>query len=39
MGVYRKVRIRFIPYSRTPGTVCMREEIYGCLWEGKDQVY
>ncbi|XP_064615973.1 discoidin domain-containing receptor 2-like isoform X2 [Liolophura sinensis] len=25
-------RIRFIPYSRHPRTVCMRVEIYGCRW-------
>ncbi|XP_053381062.1 discoidin domain-containing receptor 2-like isoform X2 [Mercenaria mercenaria] len=26
-------RIRFIPYSKTMRTVCMRVEIYGCLWK------
>ena len=26
-------RIRFIPYSQHPRTVCMRVEIYGCIWE------
>ncbi|XP_059166256.1 discoidin domain-containing receptor 2-like isoform X2 [Physella acuta] len=25
-------RIRFIPYSESPRTVCMRVEMYGCLW-------
>ncbi|KAL3871837.1 hypothetical protein ACJMK2_039809 [Sinanodonta woodiana] len=25
-------RIRFIPYSRYPRTVCMRVEVYGCPW-------
>ncbi|KAL3871573.1 hypothetical protein ACJMK2_039564 [Sinanodonta woodiana] len=25
-------RIRFIPYSRHPRTVCMRVEVYGCPW-------
>ena len=29
-------RIRFIPYSKHPRTVCMRVEIYGCKWEGKE---
>ncbi|XP_073975548.1 discoidin domain-containing receptor 2-like isoform X3 [Rhodnius prolixus] len=26
-------KVRFIPYSEHPRTVCMRVEIYGCLWE------
>ncbi|XP_052224230.1 discoidin domain-containing receptor 2-like [Dreissena polymorpha] len=26
-------RVRFIPYSKTLRTVCMRVEIYGCKWE------
>lgn len=26
-------RIRFIPYSEHPRTVCMRVEMYGCKWE------
>ncbi|KAK7504484.1 hypothetical protein BaRGS_00004350, partial [Batillaria attramentaria] len=26
-------RIRFIPYSQHPRTVCMRVEMYGCEWE------
>ncbi|XP_020292195.1 uncharacterized protein LOC109858901 [Pseudomyrmex gracilis] len=25
-------RVRFIPYSQHPRTVCMRVEIYGCAW-------
>lgn len=25
-------RVRFIPYSKTPRTVCMRVELYGCTW-------
>ncbi|KAK0063350.1 discoidin domain-containing receptor 2 [Biomphalaria pfeifferi] len=25
-------RIRFIPYSESPRTVCMRVEMYGCNW-------
>ncbi|CAG5136400.1 unnamed protein product, partial [Candidula unifasciata] len=25
-------RIRFIPYSESPRTVCMRVEMYGCTW-------
>ena len=28
-------RIRFIPYSQHPRTVCMRVEMYGCEWKGK----
>lgn len=28
-------RVRFIPYSEHPRTVCMRVEIYGCPWERK----
>ncbi|KAJ1523648.1 hypothetical protein ONE63_001491 [Megalurothrips usitatus] len=26
-------RVRFIPYSEYPRTVCMRVELYGCPWE------
>ncbi|KAK3781338.1 hypothetical protein RRG08_018964 [Elysia crispata] len=26
-------KIRFIPYSDLPRTVCMRVEMYGCVWE------
>ncbi|XP_024084780.1 discoidin domain-containing receptor 2-like [Cimex lectularius] len=26
-------KVRFIPYSEHPRTVCMRVEIYGCPWE------
>ncbi|XP_044587943.1 discoidin domain-containing receptor 2-like isoform X3 [Cotesia glomerata] len=26
-------RVRFVPYSQHPRTVCMRVEIYGCMWE------
>ncbi|XP_060568276.1 discoidin domain-containing receptor 2-like [Ruditapes philippinarum] len=26
-------RIRFIPYSKTLRTVCMRVELYGCIWQ------
>ncbi|XP_014476729.1 PREDICTED: discoidin domain-containing receptor 2-like isoform X1 [Dinoponera quadriceps] len=25
-------RVRFVPYSQHPRTVCMRVEIYGCIW-------
>ncbi|EZA62255.1 Discoidin domain-containing receptor [Ooceraea biroi] len=25
-------RVRFVPYSQHPRTVCMRVEIYGCVW-------
>ena len=28
-------KIRFIPYSDLPRTVCMRVEMYGCKWEGE----
>jgi len=27
-------RVRFIPYCRTPRTVCLRVEMYGCPWTG-----
>ncbi|KAJ8668389.1 hypothetical protein QAD02_010052 [Eretmocerus hayati] len=26
-------RVRFLPYSQHPRTVCMRVEIYGCVWD------
>ncbi|XP_063925525.1 epithelial discoidin domain-containing receptor 1-like isoform X2 [Zophobas morio] len=26
-------KVRFIPYSEHPRTVCMRVELYGCSWE------
>ncbi|XP_074028100.1 discoidin domain-containing receptor 2 isoform X2 [Leptinotarsa decemlineata] len=26
-------KVRFIPYSEHPRTVCMRVELYGCAWE------
>ena len=26
-------RIRFIPYSKTRRTVCLRVELYGCLFQ------
>ncbi|XP_039287429.1 discoidin domain-containing receptor 2 [Nilaparvata lugens] len=26
-------KVRFIPYSQHPRTVCMRVELYGCSWE------
>ena len=29
-------KVRFIPYSTRPKTVCMRVELHGCTWEGKD---
>lgn len=28
-------KVRFIPYSEHPRTVCMRVELYGCTWERK----
>lgn len=31
-------RVRFIPYSEHPRTVCMRVELYGCSWERKYQL-
>ena len=27
-------RVRFVPYSSHPRTVCMRVELYGCPWTG-----
>ena len=27
-------KLRFIPYSDHPKTVCMRVEVYGCEWKG-----
>ena len=31
-------KVRFVPYSQHPRTVCMRVEIYGCVWE-REQLY
>lgn len=28
-------KVRFIPHSEHPRTVCMRVELYGCLWDRK----
>ncbi len=28
-------RVRFLPYSGHPRTICMRVELYGCPWNGK----
>lgn len=28
--------IRVIPVTELPMTVCMRVELYGCMWFGKD---
>lgn len=28
-------KVRFLPYSYHMRTVCMRVELYGCLWTGK----
>ena len=28
-------KIRFIPFSEHPRTVCMRVELFGCLWNRK----
>ena len=28
--------IRVIPVTEQPMTVCMRVELYGCVWSGKD---
>ncbi|XP_034232550.1 discoidin domain-containing receptor 2-like [Thrips palmi] len=27
-------KVRFLPHSEHPRTVCMRVELYGCLWKG-----
>jgi len=27
-------RVRFVPYSGHPRTVCLRVELHGCNWEG-----
>ncbi|XP_015122138.1 discoidin domain-containing receptor 2 [Diachasma alloeum] len=32
-------RVRFVPWSQHPRTVCMRVEIYGCVWEQRVRVY
>lgn len=32
-------KVRFVPYSQHPRTVCMRVEIYGCIWERKHFYY
>lgn len=29
-------RLRFIPFSDHPKTVCMRVEVYGCDWKGEE---
>jgi len=31
--------VRFLPHSDQPQTVCMRVELYGCLWKGRFDVY
>jgi len=31
-------RVRFVPYSSHPRTVCMRVELYGCSWTGQCSV-
>ena len=28
-------RIRFVPYSAHPRSVCVRVELYGCPWTGE----
>lgn len=28
-------RVRFIPFSEHPRTVCMRVELFGCAWNGE----
>ena len=28
-------RIRLIPHSNHPRTICLRLELYGCLWRGR----
>ncbi|KAJ8876761.1 hypothetical protein PR048_021208 [Dryococelus australis] len=32
-------KVRFIPYSEHPRTVCMRVELYGCPWEPMEERY
>jgi len=32
-------RVRFVPYSQHPRTVCMRVEIYGCVWNREYYIY
>ncbi len=27
-------KLRFVPYSTHPRTICMRVEVYGCAWKG-----
>ena len=34
--VARKVRV--VPYSSHPRTVCLRLELYGCTWKGRSPV-
>lgn len=29
-------RLRFVPFSSHPKTVCMRVELYGCTWPGNN---
>lgn len=31
--------IRVMPVTKVPMTVCMRVELYGCVWYGKYQFY
>jgi len=28
-------RVRFVPYSAHPKHICMRVELYGCIWTGE----
>lgn len=32
-------KIRIIPYSTHPRIICLRVELYGCLWKGELQWY
>ena len=34
--VFLASKIRFHPYSNFKRTVCMRVEVYGCTWDGKN---
>jgi len=31
-------RVRFVPYSSHSKIVCLRVELYGCVWTGKSDI-
>jgi len=31
-------RVRFLPYSSQSKVVCLRVELYGCVWTGKSRL-